>query len=93
MHDNITFDTLKLILFANVHMVVIIIVFTHKLSELAREVNVLQALINSKIEELKRASRKNPGLSRLNHHTRTALQLLLVQATPFHFLFLGKIFH
>ena len=54
MHDNITFDTLKLIYFAKDHMVIIIIVLTHQLSELAREVNVLQSLIDSKIEDVKK---------------------------------------
>ena len=54
MHDNITFDTLKLIFFAKARMVIIIIVLTYQLSELAREVNVLQSLIDSKIEDVKK---------------------------------------
>ena len=41
-----------LILFADAHMVVIIIVLTNQSSELTREVNVLQALTDSKIEDL-----------------------------------------
>ena len=41
-----------LILFADAHMVVIIIVLTNQSSELPREVSVLQALTDSKIEDL-----------------------------------------
>ena len=68
-----------LILFADAHMVVIIIILTYQSNELTRGVNVIEALTDSKIEELVNGIEDKSDLSHLNQHTRTALKLLTIQ--------------
>ena len=68
-----------LILFADAHMVVIIIILTYQSNELTRGVNVIEALTDSKIEDLVNGIEDKSGLSHLNQHTRTALKLSTIQ--------------